>query len=230
MPNTELLMAFFAATAVFAYMPGPAMLYTAAQTVARGRRAGWLAALGIHMGGYVHVLGAALGISALFAAVPALYLLVKFAGACYLIWLGVELIRSKEDYSSVTSSTRNDSGASDSGASNTGAINSGNAAESKQAFSQSIAVEVLNPKTAIFYIAFLPQFTDPAVAMPLWVQLIVLGTIVNLLFSSADILCVLLSSSVVHYLSNTGSGTRAMRYIGGGILIGLGVNLALTGQ
>ena len=66
--------------------------------------------------------------------------------------------------------------------------------------------------------------------MPLWVQLIVLGTIVNLLFSSADILCVLLSSSVVHYLSNTGSGTRAMRYIGGGILIGLGVNLALTGQ
>ena len=213
MPSTELLLAFLAATAVFAYMPGPAMLYTAAQTVARGRRAGWLAALGIHIGGYVHVVAAALGISALFVTVPVLYSLVKFAGACYLIWLGVGLFRSDANPSPLSGDGSNDSG---------------EALSSEQSFWQSILVEVLNPKTAIFYIAFLPQFTDPAAVLPLWVQLFILGAIVNLLFSSADILCVLLSTAVLNFFSNTAGGTRFMRYIGGGILVGLGINLVFT--
>ena len=95
MPSSELMIAFFAATLLFAYMPGPALLYTAAQTVARGRRGGWLAALGLHVGGYVHVLAAALGLALLFKAVPVLYVALKFAGAAYLIWLGVQMIVSK---------------------------------------------------------------------------------------------------------------------------------------
>ncbi|RUU69477.1 LysE family translocator, partial [Mesorhizobium sp. M7A.T.Ca.TU.009.01.1.2] len=85
MPSTELLIAFFATTAIFAYIPGPAMLYAAAQTMARGRWSGLTAALGIHLGGYVHVFAAAAGLSVLFHAVPTLYLAVKLVGALYLI-------------------------------------------------------------------------------------------------------------------------------------------------
>ncbi|TIS09082.1 MAG: LysE family translocator, partial [Mesorhizobium sp.] len=95
MPSTELLIAFFVTTAIFAYIPGPAMLYAAAQTMARGRWSGLTAALGIHLGGYVHVLAAATGLSVLFHAVPPLYMAVKLVGALYLIWLGVSLFRAK---------------------------------------------------------------------------------------------------------------------------------------
>ena len=81
MPSTELLIAFFLATSIFAYMPGPSTLYAAAQTIARGKRAGWFATLGIHIGGYVHVWAAAFGLAILFKAVPVLYVGLKFGGA-----------------------------------------------------------------------------------------------------------------------------------------------------
>ena len=85
MPGLDLLLAFAAATAVFAYFPGPALLYTAAQTLARGRRAGLMAALGIHLGCYAHVFAAAFGLSAVFRHVPELYAALKIVGALYLV-------------------------------------------------------------------------------------------------------------------------------------------------
>jgi|GEM_PF-3842874 len=94
MPSLELLYGFFAATLVFAYVPGPALMYTTAQTLARGRRAGLWAAFGLHIGGYVHVIAAAAGLSALFHAVPVLYTAVKLVGAGYLVWLGIGMVRS----------------------------------------------------------------------------------------------------------------------------------------
>ena len=97
MPSHELLVAFFVTTAIFAYIPGPAMLYATAQTLGGGRSAGLMAALGIHLGCYVHVLAAAAGLSVLFHAVPVLYVAVKLAGAAYLIWLGISLFRSRAD-------------------------------------------------------------------------------------------------------------------------------------
>lgn len=90
MPSTETLIAFILATSVFAYMPGPSTLYAAAQTIARGQRAGWFAALGIHIGGYVHVFAAALGLAFLFQAVPVLYIVLKFGGAAYLDLVGLQ--------------------------------------------------------------------------------------------------------------------------------------------
>ena len=81
MPSVEVLIAFVIAAGIFAYMPGPSTLYAAAQTIARGRRAGWFATLGIHVGGYVHVFAAALGLAFLFDAVPPLYVALKLAGA-----------------------------------------------------------------------------------------------------------------------------------------------------
>jgi len=93
---------------------------------------------------------------------------------------------------------------------------------------QSITVEVLNPKTALFFIAFLPQFVDPAAALPIWAQMLILGVIVNMCLSSADLLVVLLTSSILNAVKRGQGRIRAMRWAGGSILIGLGVNLALS--
>lgn len=205
MPSTELLIAFFATTAVFAYIPGPAMLYAAAQTMARGRYAGLMATLGIHLGCYVHVFAAAAGLSVLFHAVPALYLAVKLAGAAYLIWLGISLFRAREQDVSPISGIKPKSG--------------------RRAFLESVTVEILNPKTAIFFVAFLPQFIDASASFPVWLQFLVLGTIVNLMFSSADIVCVFLAGAVVDRLRQSGRARRMMQRAGGAVLVGLGTHV-----
>lgn len=207
MPGVDILIAFLLATAVFAYLPGPAMLYATARTLAGGRRAGWQAALGIHLGGYAHVAAAALGLAVLFQAVPALYAVLKIAGAAYLIYLGLRMVLSQEPRPSVPKIAPEDD---------------------RRAFWQSVLVEVLNPKTALFYLAFLPQFTDPAAVLPIWAQLFVLGTIVNAMFSSADVVCVLLAGKIIAVLRGSAQVSRVVKRVGGGLLVALGVNLALS--
>lgn len=207
MPSTELLIAFFITTAIFAYIPGPAMLYAAAQTIARGRWSGLMAAFGIHLGGYVHVFAAAAGLSVLFHAVLVLYLAVKFCGAAYLVWLGISLFRAKVNGDVTMPGVEQKS--------------------ARRAFLESISVEVLNPKTAIFFMAFLPQFIDVSAAFPVWLQFVLLGTMVNLMFSSADLACVILAGAVVTRLKRSSHAQRLMQRAGGTILVGLGVHLAL---
>ena len=85
-----------------------------------------------------------------------------------------------------------------------------------------------SPKTALFFFAFLPQFADPGAALPIWLQLLILGTIVNIMFSSADVLCVVFASRISTFLSRSASSGRLARRLGGGLLMGLGVNLALS--
>lgn len=207
MPSAELLLAFAAATAVFAYMPGPAMLYAAAQTMARGRNGGLMAALGIHCGGYVHVLGAVFGLSALFQLVPPLYLALKIVGALYLAWLGLSLILARQN--------------------SVGQLQLAPASP-RRAFVDSVIVEVLNPKVAVFFVAFLPQFVDPAASLPVWLQFLVLGTIVNLTFSSADVVTVFLANSAMRRLQRYSAVQRIVRWCGGAILVGLGLQLATS--
>lgn len=210
MPPFEVLIAFIVATSVFAYMPGPSTLYAAAQTIARGQRAGWFAALGIHLGGYAHVIAAAVGLAVLFQAVPTLYLALKLAGAAYLIWLGIKMFVGDKSVSTENNFIPPKS--------------------PKRAFWESVTVEILNPKTAIFYVAFLPQFADPNAALAIWAQLLILGTIVNVMFSSADVLCVILADKVIKLFKSSGSANRIAQKIGGGILVALGANLALNRQ
>jgi threonine/homoserine/homoserine lactone efflux protein len=205
MPSLDLLIAFAAATAVFAYFPGPALLYTAAQTLARGRRAGFMAALGIHVGCYAHVLAAAFGLSAVFKHVPELYMAVKIVGAVYLVWLGIGMLRSKAESMDLKKTAPK---------------------SARRTFLESITIEILNPKVAIFFIAFLPQFVDPSAAFPVWLQFLILGTIVNFAFSSADIITVLATSKVMQTLKSGGWGKAFVRVVSGSILIGLGVKLA----
>jgi threonine/homoserine/homoserine lactone efflux protein len=208
MPPFETLLAFFLTTAVFAYVPGPAMLYATAQTIARGRWSGLMASLGIHIGGYAHVIAAAAGLSALFHAVPSLYLAVKLLGAVYLIWLGIRMFRARLEAQPEVSAER--------------IRRSG-----WRAFAESVSVEVLNPKTALFFLAFLPQFVDPSAALPVWMQLFILGTVVNLMFTSADVVCVLLAGALATRLKGSARVQKGLQRAGGTILVGLGLNLVL---
>lgn len=207
MPGSEHLIPFVVATFLFAVMPGPALLYTTAQTLARGRAGGLLAVAGIHVGGLAYVVASALGLAAIFHAVPPLYLAMKLVGALYLVWLGVGMLRAKT------------AGAPLPGVRGRGA---------KGAFAESVLVEILNPKTALFFIAFLPQFADPAAALPLWAQLLVLGWIVNMAFTAADLVAVVLTSAVIARLRRSGAVQRIARLLGGSILIGLGAHLAVS--
>ncbi|MGN6097027.1 MAG: LysE family translocator [Bosea sp. (in: a-proteobacteria)] len=205
MASWETLVAFATVTILVAYFPGPALLYTAAQTISHGRKAGLMAMLGIHLGCYLHVFAAAFGLSAVFRHVPELYMAVKIAGALYLVWIGIGMIRSRL-------------GAADQPLAPAKTV--------KRALLDSFIVEVLNPKVALFFIALLPQFVDPAGSLPVWAQLLVLGVIVNFAFSSADLVTVFGASFVVGAMKKTRAGFALGRWIGGSLMIGLGLKLA----
>ena len=131
-------------------------------------------------------------------------------GAAYLIWLGFKMFISKASLGKADLML--------------------DEKRPRKAFWESVTVEVLNPKTAIFYLAFLPQFTDPNAGSAIWVQLLILGTIVNIMFSSADAMCVVLAHKVTAYFKGSGSANRIAQRLGGSILIALGLNIALNRQ
>ena len=141
MASWDVLLAFALATAVFAYFPGPALLYTAAQTMARGRRGGFLAALGIHLGCYAHVLAATFGLSAVFVHVPEALHGGEARGRAL-----PRLARHRHD-------------AQPRARADLPAVRDKSV---RRALAESMLVELLNPKVALFFIAFLPQFVDPA--------------------------------------------------------------------
>lgn len=207
MPSTDILIAFFVTSALFAFIPGPAMLYVAARTLAADRRAGLMATLGIHVGCYGHVVAAAAGLSVLFHLVPPLYLAVKLAGAAYLVYLGIRMFRAAR-----------------SGAGTPEALLGQKSGV--RAFGESMLVEILNPKTAIFFLAFLPQFIDQAASLPVWLQFLILGTLVNVMFTVADIACVLAASTITSRLSRVSSLQRNLQRAGGAVLVGLGLHVA----
>lgn len=209
MPSLDLLLPFALATLVFAVVPGPAILYTAAQTLARGSRGGLLAAAGIHVGGFAHVIAAAAGLSAALELVPDLYAAVRIAGAAYLVWLGWSMIRRRFDGEALPAVRDRDA---------------------RRAFIESILVEALNPKAAMFYLAFLPQFVDAGAAWPAWVQFLVLGWLVNFTFSLADLVTVVLATRLLAGLRRSPAASRLFRIAGGGTLMGLGLHLAVSRQ
>lgn len=200
MPSIEHWISFAVATAIFACMPGPAILYMTAQTLAHGRKAGFLAALGIHIGCYVHIAAATLGLAALLSHAPFLYAAIKLAGAVYLVWLGGTMLLGIGKHGGHKTDT------------------------SPGVLRDSILVEILNPKTALFFVTFLPQFVDPAAAMPVALQFLVFGMLVNLALSAADVAAVLLASLTLGRFA--GGQSRLVPRACGSILIGLGMLLA----
>ncbi|MFD2264783.1 LysE family translocator [Lacibacterium aquatile] len=203
MPGLDHLLPFLAAALIFAIIPGPAMLYAAAQTMSNGRSGGLKASIGMHIGGYVHVGAAAFGLSALLAVVPPLYIALKLAGAAYLIWLGFNLMRRQQTSATVEASPL-------------------------KTLTHSAIVEILNPKSALFYLAFLPQFVEPAASWPIIAQLVFFGVIMNLLAGLADIAVVLAAAIVLKRVRASSPWQRMVRAFGGATLMGLGAHLALS--
>jgi threonine/homoserine/homoserine lactone efflux protein len=208
MPSTENLLAFLTATLIFAALPGPAILYAVAQTMTRGRKGGFLAALGLALGGLAHVLAAAAGLSVIFIHSPTLFLVVKLGGAAYLIWLGIQMIRSRS----------------------LGRMPVWAQKRPWRAFGESVIVELLNPKTALFFIAFLPQFVDASAFLPVWMQFLLLGLFVNFCFFAADVIAILLADQLLVRMKRSSRAVRLMRIAGGSTLVGLGAHMAISRQ
>jgi len=162
---------FFLAALVMAVSPGPGIFYVAARTLAGGRDEGLASSLGTGLGGLVHVAAGAVGVSALVLASAEAFALLKVAGAIYLIWLGIKTFREARI-------------AVDIHAEPTGA---------RRAFREGIVVEALNPKTAAFFLAFLPQFVDPT-AGPVWLQFLLLGLVSVTLNTAVDVVVALVAS------------------------------------
>ena len=169
MPPAEFLIPFLVATSVFAFTPGPGMFYMAVQTMAHGARTGWLSSIAFHIASYVHILLAAFGITILLKTAPILLGALKLAGAAYLIWMGTRMLLKRDR--------------------NSGSSPPLSSKPSSDAFRDSLTVEILNPKSALFYFAFLPQFTTPDAPADIWLQILVLGAIANAMFSITDIGC-----------------------------------------
>ncbi|MDP1753875.1 MAG: LysE family translocator [Reyranella sp.] len=162
---------FFLAAFAIAISPGPGIFYVAARTLAGGREEGLASSLGTGLGGLVHVAAGAVGVSALVLASAEAFTLLKIAGAVYLVWLGIKTIREARV-------------AIDMHAEPTGA---------RRAFREGIVVEALNPKTAAFFLAFLPQFVDPATG-PAWSQFLLLGLVSVTLNTAVDVVVALMAS------------------------------------
>jgi threonine/homoserine/homoserine lactone efflux protein len=205
MPPFELLLPFFVATLGFAVLPGAGMVYMSIQTMAHGRRAGWLSAAGFHLGGYAHIGAAAFGVAVLLQALPALFTAVKLAGAGYLVWMGIRIMRGGRRPGPPPHSAR-------------------------RAFRDSLAVELLNPKTALFFLAFLPQFVAPEAAAPVWAQVVVLGTVANVVFSATDVVCILLAERLAAWAAASRRLARVGRQIGGGLFVAMGLYLSFQSR
>ena len=193
------------AAAVLALTPGPGMAYVVARTVAGGRQEGLASCLGTGLGGMLHVLAAALGLSALLAQSALAFSLVKYCGAAYLIYLGVRLLIQKTPAGDAAPIS---------------------AQGARRAFAEGILVEALNVKTALFFLAFLPQFTTPA--EPLLLQLVLLGSICVALNTLVDVMAVLGAQRLLQSGLGRSARARLVTRASGVTMVGLGVWLALS--
>jgi threonine/homoserine/homoserine lactone efflux protein len=209
--NTSTLIAFLAASAALAITPGPGVIYIVTRTLAQGRIAGASSVAGVACGNMLNATGAAVGLAALFAVSSLAFTLVKFAGAAYLIWLGIKLLR----------------GAPEAAASPAIAVR----ASAGRLFRDGVLVALLNPKTTIFFAAFLPQFMQPGTpALP---QALMLGAIFVVVAAASDLVYVTLATWLAPRLASAGGAARAGRYgryASGAALIALGVASGMAEQ
>jgi len=198
------LILFLSAALLLAIAPGPGMLYVLARSLAGGRREGILSSIGTFFGGMVHVVAAAIGVSVILAKSALAFATVKYAGAGYLCFLGVRMILD---------AFRNNG------------IESIAVVRERNPLWQGVATEVLNPKTALFFLSFIPQFVNRS-AGHVFLQFVVLGTISVCLNTSADLVVTLLAGPLGNRIRSSATFRRRQRTVTGLIMIGLGTYLA----
>ena len=198
---------FLTAALLLAIAPGPGMLYVLARSLAGGRREGVLSSLGTFAGGMVHVLAAAAGVSVILAKSAVAFATVKYAGAAYLCFLGVRMILD----------ARRDSGT----------ISVEAVSVKRNPFWQGIATEVLNPKTALFFLSFIPQFVNRE-SGHVFGQFLVLGSLSVSLNTSADLVVTLFAGPLGNRIRSSARFRRTQRTATGAVMIGLGSYLAFS--
>ena len=200
---------FLTAALLLAIAPGPGMLYVLARSLAGGKREGILSALGTFLGGMVHVFAAALGISVILAKSATAFAAVKYIGAAYLCFLGVRMIlearkdkAAPEPVPEIGKAVRNP-------------------------LWQGVATEVLNPKTALFFLSFIPQFVVRAHGH-VFLQFVALGTISVVMNTTADLIVIALAGPLGERIRSSATFRRRQRTVTGAIMIGLGTYLATS--
>jgi threonine/homoserine/homoserine lactone efflux protein len=189
-------------------IPGPAVLYIVTRSIHQGRRAGMVSVMGVHVGTAFHILAAVMGLSAILLSSALAFDIVKYLGAAYLIFIGIRTLMTPEK---------------------TADEQQAEPASLRRVFSQGVIVNVLNPKTALFFFAFLPQFVDSAQgAVPL--QMLLLGVVFIALGIMTDSSYALLAGIFGNWLKSSKTFARVQRYVAGTIYIGLGVTTALAGS
>jgi threonine/homoserine/homoserine lactone efflux protein len=207
MPDPSTIWLFALAATALIVVPGPAVLYIVAQSVGQGRRAGLVSASGVASGGLVHVAGATIGLSGLLLSSATLFSVVKFAGAGYLIYLGTRRLLGLEASALVAPSEARSRG---------------------RLYRDGAVVNILNPKTALFFYAFLPQFLDAhrgSVAL----QALMLGVLFVVIAFVSDSVWALASGSAADWLKTRPLAATLERWLTGTVLVGLGAAAALTG-
>ena len=201
---------FLTAAVLLAIAPGPGMLYVLARSLAGGKREGVLSAFGTFLGGMVHVLTAALGVSIVLAKSAVAFATVKYVGAAYLCFLGVRMILDARHQK--------------------GNVGGATAQESKSArnpFWQGVATEVLNPKTALFFLSFIPQFVNRE-ASHVFLQFVALGTMSVVMNTTADLIVIAMAGPLGERIRSSATFRRRQRTVTGAIMIGLGSYLATS--
>ena len=208
MPSTASLLGFAAGALVLLLIPGPAVLYIVARSLDQGRRAGLVSVLGLSVGGLVHVTAATAGLSALLLASATAFAVVKTIGAAYLIYVGIRTLVGRRPIRSIEQPSRR---------------------PLRRIFTDGVLVSVLSPKTALFFLAFLPQFVEPSRG-PVPQQILLLGILFVTMALVTDSAYALLAGSVRQRLSPQLVEGPWLRYVRGSVYVGLGVSTALTGR
>ena len=200
---------FLTAAVLLAIAPGPGMLYVLARSLAGGRREGVLSAFGTFLGGMVHVFAAALGLSIILAKSAVAFAAVKYLGAAYLCFLGIRMIlearRDNADPAAMLSTIQ----------------------PQRNPLWQGVATEVLNPKTALFFLSFIPQFVSHA-GGHIFLQFVTLGTVSVVLNTTADLIVIALAGPIGVRIRSSSVFRRRQRTLTGAIMIGLGTYLATS--
>jgi len=207
LPEPGALAVFVVAALVLLVIPGPAVLYIVAQSVSQGRLAGIVSMLGIQVGGLVHVAAAAAGLSALLVRSAVAFNVVKYAGAAYLVFLGVRRLFGKDELEAPGARPER---------------------SLRRLFAQGVVINVLNPKTALFFFSFLPQFVNVD-AGSVALQIATLGLVFIMLATLSDGLYALAAGSAAGWLRGRRGFVRGERYATGSVLVGLGVLAAFSG-
>ena len=208
MPSSTSLLGFAAGALVLLLIPGPAVLYIVARSLDQGRRAGLISVLGLSVGGLVHVMAATAGLSAILLTSATAFTLVKTLGAAYLIYLGIRTLIVQQPTEHLEKPTPRSLG---------------------RIFTDGVLVSVLSPKTALFFLAFLPQFVEPSRG-PIPPQILLLGIVFVMMALITDSAYALLAGSLRQRLGEQLVQKPLLRYMKASLYLGLGVSTALTGR